>query len=78
MLTTEVNEIQSILAIIAVSTIFLMRIFNSKDTAAAKHHLIFCQRSCFIREQVLNLTEVLGNVESTALDPRVQLFVVQG
>lgn len=55
-----------------------MRIFNSIDTAAAKHHLVLCQSSRLIREQILDLTQVLGDVEGPALDPAVQLLIVQG
>lgn len=55
-----------------------MGIFNPIDTAAAEHHLVLCQSSCLIREQVLDLTQVLSDIEGPALDPGVQLHVVQG
>lgn len=55
-----------------------MRIFNTVDTAAAENHVVFCQSARLIREKVLDLTQVLCNVESPALDPGVQLLVVQG
>lgn len=54
-----------------------MRIFNPINTAATKHHLILGQRPRLVREQVLDLTQVLCDVESPALDPAVQLVVVQ-
>lgn len=54
-----------------------MRIFYPIDTAAAKNHLVLCQSSCLIREQVLDLTQVLCDVEGPTLDPGVQLLVVQ-
>lgn len=61
-----------------VLTIFLMRVFHPEDTAAAEHHLVLCQSSRLIGEQVLDLTQVLSDVEGPALDPGVQLLVVQG
>lgn len=73
MSSTEVNESLSVLVL----TIFVMRIFNPIDAAAAEHHLVFCQRSRLIREQVLDLTQVLRDVKGPALDPRVQLLVVK-
>lgn len=65
-------------SILSVLTIFLMRIFNPIDTAAAEYHLVLCQSSSLIREQVLDLTQLLSDVEGPALDPGVQLLVVQG
>lgn len=55
-----------------------MRIFNPIDTAATEHHLVLCQSSCLVREQVLDPTQVLCDVESPALDAGIQLLVVQG
>ncbi len=62
---------------LALLTIFLVRIFDPVDTAAPEHHLVLGQSSRLIREQVLDLPQILGDVEGPTLDPGVQLLVVQ-
>lgn len=64
--------------VVLILTIFFMRIFHPIYTAAAEHHLVLCQSSRLIREQILDLTQVLSDVEGPALDPGVQLLVIQG
>lgn len=60
-----------------VLTIVLMRIINAKDAAAAEHHFVLRQCPSLIWKQVLDLTKILSDVKSTALNPGVQLLVVQ-
>lgn len=50
---------------------------HSCHSAAAKHHLVLCQRACLVREDVLHLAEILCDIQSSALQVRVCLLVVQ-
>lgn len=54
-----------------------MWILDPEDAAAAEHHLVLRQSSCLIREQVLDLPQVLGDVQGPALNPGVPPLVVQ-
>lgn len=58
-------------------TVVDVRILHAEDAAAAEHHLVLRQGSRLVGEQVLDLAQVLGDVEGPALDPGVQLLVVQ-
>ena len=54
-----------------------VRVVHSSYSAALKLHLVFCQRACLVREDVLNLSQVFGDVEGPALHPFVWLLVIQ-
>ncbi len=62
---------------LACLTIGIMGVFYPCHSAAAKHHLVLSQRACLVREDVLHLAEVLGDVKSSALQVRVCLLVIQ-
>lgn len=57
-------------------TICIMGVLHPCYGAAAEHHLVLCQRACFIREDVLHLTKILCDVKSSALQVRVCLLVI--
>lgn len=46
-------------------------------TAPPKHHLILGESSCLIGKEVLNLPKVLSDVQSSALNGRVHLLIVE-
>lgn len=54
-----------------------MGVLHPCHSAAAKHHLVLRQRARLVGEDVLHLAEVLGDVESSALQVGVGLLVVQ-
>lgn len=54
-----------------------MGVLHPRHGAAAKHHLVLRQRARLVGEDVLHLAEVLGDVESSALQVGVGLLVVQ-
>lgn len=58
-------------------TVFLVRILAAHDGAAPEHHLVLSQRPRLVREEVLDLAQVLRDVEGPALNGRIGLFVVQ-
>lgn len=58
-------------------TVSVVRVLDASHGAATEHHLILCERSGLIREDVLHLAEVLGDVQSSTLQVRVRLLVVQ-
>lgn len=49
-------------------TIFLVRILVAHDGAAPEYHLVLGQRPRLVREDVLDLAQVLCDVEGTTLD----------
>ena len=53
-------------------------VVEATDGAAAKHHLIFGERSRLVGEDVLDLPEVLVDVERPALEGLVSGLVVHG
>lgn len=65
------------LVILSVLTIFLVRVLNPINTAAAEHHLVLRQSSRLISEEVLDLAQVLRDVQGPTLNPGIQLLVVQ-
>lgn len=54
-----------------------MGVLHPGHGAAAKHHLVLRQCARLVGEDVLHLAEVLGDVESSALQMGVGLLVVQ-
>ena len=58
-------------------TIFLVRIFAAHDSATPKHHLVLSQRPRLVREDILDLAQVLSDVEGSTLDGQISLFIVQ-
>lgn len=54
-----------------------MGVFDTRHSAPPKHHLVLRQRARLVGEDVLHLAEVLGDVQSSALQVRVGLLVVQ-
>ena len=47
------------------------------DGTTSEHHLVLGQRSCFVGEDVLDLTQVLSDVEGSTLNGQVSLFIIQ-
>lgn len=58
-------------------TVILMREFSSHYGAAPEHHFILSQRPCLVREDILDLPQVLCDIKSATLDPRVLLLIIQ-
>lgn len=54
-----------------------MGVLHPCHSAAAKHHLVLCQRACLVREDVLHLAKILSDIKSSALQVRVCLLVIQ-
>lgn len=54
-----------------------MRIFYARHSAPSENHLILSQRAGFVREDILDLPQVLRDVQSPALQLGVGLLVVQ-
>lgn len=54
-----------------------MWVLSAHDGASAEHHLVLRQSASFVREDVLDLPQVLRDVEGLTLDAAVALFVVQ-
>lgn len=54
-----------------------MGILAAHDGAAPEHHLVLGQRPRLVREEVLDLSQVLRDVEGPALNGRIGLFIVQ-
>lgn len=54
-----------------------MGVLGAHDGASAKHHLVLCQSPGLVREDVLDLPQVLRDVQGLALDAAVGLLVVQ-
>lgn len=63
--------------LLACLTIGIMGVLHPCHSAAAKHHLVLRQRARLVREDVLHLAEILGDIQSSALQVRVRLLVVQ-
>lgn len=58
-------------------TIFLVRVLAAHDRATPEHHLVLGERPCLVREDVLDLAQVLRDVEGSALNGHIGLFVIQ-
>lgn len=58
-------------------TIGIVGVLHACHCAAAKNHLVLCQRACLVREDVLHLPEIFCDIKSSALQVRVRLLVVQ-
>lgn len=58
-------------------TIFLVRILVAHDGATPEHHLVLGQRPRLVREDVLDLTQVLRDVEGPTLNGQIGLFIIQ-
>lgn len=54
-----------------------MRVFSSHYSAAAEHHFVLSQSPGLVWEDVLDLPQVLCDIKSTTLDPRVLLLIIQ-
>lgn len=54
-----------------------MGVLSAHDGAPAEHHLVLRQSASFVREDVLDLPQVLRDVEGLTLDAAVALFIVQ-
>lgn len=54
-----------------------MWVLGAHDGASAEHHLVLRQSAGLVREDVLDLAQVLRDVQGLALDAAVGLFVVQ-
>lgn len=65
------------MCVLACLTIGIMGVLHPCHSAAAKHHLVLCQRACLVREDVLHLAEILSDIKSSALQVRVCLLVIQ-
>lgn len=62
---------------LGILTVSIVRVFHSCHSTASKHHLVFCERAGLIRKDVLHLAEVFCDVQSSALQMRVRLFIVE-
>lgn len=58
-------------------TIFLVTILSAHDGAAPEHHLVLGQRPRLVGEDVLDLAQVLGDVQGSALNGQIGLLVVE-
>lgn len=58
-------------------TVILVREFSSHYSTAPEHHFILSQCPRLVREDILDLSQVLCDIKSTALDPRVLLLIIQ-
>ena len=58
-------------------TVRIVRIFYASHSAPSENHLILCQSASFIREDILDLPQVLRDVQSPALQLGVGLLIVQ-
>lgn len=54
-----------------------MRILAAHDGATPEHHLVLGQRPRLVREDVLDLAQVLRDVEGSTLNGQIGLFIVQ-
>ena len=54
-----------------------MRIVLPRYRTRLELHLVFCQSACFVGEDVLDLTQILGDVQGPALYPLVSGLVVE-
>ena len=53
-----------------------VRVVSSSYRTASEHHLILCQCASLVGEHILDLAQVLGDVESTALERHIASLVV--
>lgn len=58
-------------------TVGVVRVLDARHRAAPEHHLVLCQRARLVREYVLHLAQILGDVEGAALQVRIRLLVVK-
>lgn len=58
-------------------TIFLVTIFAAHNGTTPEHHLVFRQGPCFVREDVLDLAQVFGNVEGSTLNGQISFFIIK-
>lgn len=58
-------------------TVGIVRVLHPGHCAAPEHHLVFRQRARLIREDVLHLAQILGDIKRPALQLGVRLLVVQ-
>lgn len=58
-------------------TILFVWVLCAHDGASAKHHLVLCQSTSLVWEDVFDLPQVLRDVQGLALDAAVGLFIVQ-
>lgn len=54
-----------------------MAVVKSCNTTPSKNHLIFSEGSCLIREEILDLPKILGDVQSSALNGRIHFLIVE-
>lgn len=55
----------------------MVRVLAAHDRATPEHHFVLGERPCLVREDVLDLAQVLRDVEGSALNGHIGLFVVQ-
>lgn len=58
-------------------TVGIMGILHPCHSAAPEHHLIFRQRACLVREDILHLAQILCDIKCSALQVGVCLLVIQ-
>lgn len=58
-------------------TIFLVRILAAHDSATPKDHLVLSQCPRLVREDILDLAQVLSDVEGSTLNGQIGLFIIQ-
>lgn len=54
-----------------------MWVLDAHDGTSAKHHLVFSEGACLVREDVLNLSQVLRDVECFTLHATVCPLIIQ-
>lgn len=58
-------------------TIFLVRILAAHDSATPEDHLVLSQCPRLVREDILDLAQVLSDVEGSTLNGQISLFIIQ-
>lgn len=58
-------------------TVLLVRVLGAHYGAAAEHHFVLSQGPCLVREDVLDLAQVLCDVEGATLHPSVRVLIIQ-
>lgn len=54
-----------------------MYVVNAADGTSPEVHFVFCQRARFVGEDVLNLSQVLGDVHGFHLHGPITLRIIQ-
>lgn len=58
-------------------TVFFVWKLRAHDGASAEHHLVLGERACLVWEDVIDLSKVLCDVQSSTLHAAVRLLIIQ-